>query len=99
VRFDTLLPGRFCESWFTRFGIAVLFGGAVRFATLLPGRPADRLAVFMVRTGIREAADAGAVRATTVRFCTAVGGVERALTLAAPNELCRVGVAAIRSVT
>jgi hypothetical protein len=73
--------------------------GVVRFDTLLPGRPAERLAVFSVRTGIRDAAAAGAVRATTVRFCTAVGGVERALMFAAPNELCRVGVAEIRSVT
>jgi hypothetical protein len=69
--------------------------GVVRFATLLPERPADGLLVFMVRTGIREAAAAGAVRATTVRFCTAVGGVDRALMLAAPNELCRVGVTEI----
>jgi hypothetical protein len=65
----------------------------VRFAVLLTGRAGERLAVFMVRTGMREAADAGAVRAITVRFCTAAGGVERALMLAAPNELWRVGVA------
>jgi hypothetical protein len=98
--------GLFCESWFWRFTAAVSFcvvgrllRAAVRFATLLPGRPADRLLVFMVRTGIREAAAAGAVRATTLRFCTAAGGIEPALMLAAPNELCRVGVAEMRSVT
>jgi hypothetical protein len=82
--------GLFCESWFWRADIP----GLTR--TLLAGafamRPADSPVVLMVRTGMCEAAAAGAVRAITERFCIEDGGVEiwpRALT--APMELWRFG--------
>ena len=46
----------------------------------------------MVRTGTREAAAAGAVRATTDRFITDDGGVEKwPRADAAPVKLARVG--------
>jgi hypothetical protein len=47
----------------------------------------------MVRTGMCEAAAAGAVRAITGRFCTVVGGLAtRAPVFAAPKWLCRAGL-------
>src|ERR1700716_3530264 len=61
------------------------------FAGALPTRPGVSARVFTVRTGVCEAAAAGAVRATTRRFCTVEGGVAtRAPVLAAPKWLCRV---------
>jgi hypothetical protein len=55
------------------------------FAGLLPLRPADNPCVFIVRTGMCEAAAAGAVRATTERFATDDGGVDtRPRAFAAP---------------
>jgi hypothetical protein len=46
----------------------------------------------MVRTGMCEAPDAGAVRAMTERFSTELGGrLTLPLAFAAPNALCRVG--------
>lgn len=69
-------PGRFAD----------MFGG------LLPLRPADKPCVFIVRTGMCEAAAAGAVRATTERFATDAGGVEtRPRAFAAPVKLALVG--------
>ena len=54
----------------------------------------------MVRTGMCEAADAGAVRAITDRFITRDGGVDtRPRALAAPVKLLRVGVKSARFVT
>jgi len=55
-------------------------------------RPADKPCVFIVRTGMCEAAAAGAVRAITERFITDDGGVEtRPRALAAPVKLALVG--------
>jgi hypothetical protein len=58
---------------------------ADEFAEALPRPPAVKPCVFIVRTGMCEAAAAGAVRATTERFATDVGGVEtRPRAFAAP---------------
>jgi hypothetical protein len=84
--------GRLCESWFWRAVATVLLGDIVRPAICPPVRPADKLLVFIVRTGIWAAAAAGAVRATTERFSTDAGGIRRAVVFAAPNELWRVGL-------
>jgi hypothetical protein len=65
--------GLFCESWFWRAdnpGLTRIFAGALFV------RPADNPVVFMVWTGMCEAAAAGAVRAITERFCTEDGGVD-----------------------
>jgi hypothetical protein len=70
----------FCDN--ERFGV-----WPVRFARLLLGRPADSAPVFIVRTGMCEAAAPGAVRAITERFWTAEGGTARACKFAAPKEL------------
>jgi hypothetical protein len=65
-----------------------------------PFRPADKPRVSMVRTGMCEAAAAGAVRAITERFMTLAGGVEtRPRALAAPVKLARVGEKSARLVT
>jgi hypothetical protein len=54
----------------------------------------------MVRTGMCEAAGAGAVRAITDRFVTDDGGVDtRPRAFAAPVKLLRVGVKSARFVT
>lgn len=86
--------GRPCDSWFWRPLAAVLpvvlpklFGTVERPPTCPTVRPADKLVVFTVRTGILPAPAAGAVRATTDRFCTDVGGIARAVVFAAPNAL------------
>ena len=104
--------GLFCESWFCRADIAALFGAVELFdvaerlavcvlvAMLFVGRPDESPVVVMVRTGVCEAAAPGVVRAITERFCTDAGGVATcALMLAAPNELCRVGVNDVRLLT
>ena len=65
-----------------------------------PFRPADKPRVSMVRTGMCEAAAAGAVRAITERFVILAGGVEtRPRVLAAPVKLARVGEKSARLVT
>src|SRR5712664_491292 len=71
------LPGRFAPT----------------FAGALPPRPADKPCEFIVRTGVCEAAAAGAVRATTARFDTEEGGVETLpRAFAAPVKLALFGV-------
>jgi hypothetical protein len=56
--------------------------------------------VSIVRTGICDAAAAGAVRAITERFMTELGGVAtRPCPFAAPVKLVRVGVNPARFVT
>ena len=56
-------------------------------------RPTDKPRVFIVRTGMCEAAAAGAVRAITERFITDDGGVDtRPRAFAAPVKLALVGV-------
>lgn len=70
---------------------------AGRFAPAFTGellvRPADKRWVFIVRTGMCEAAAPGAVRATTERFITDEGGVDtRPRAFAAPVKLALVGV-------
>ena len=75
--------GRLCESWFCR---------ALLFPEYVPACPADRLLVFIVWTGMCDAPAPGAVRATTDRFSTELGGrltLPRALP--APKVLCFVG--------
>jgi hypothetical protein len=63
-------------------------------------RPADNPRVSIVRTGMCEAAAAGAVRAITDRFITEDGGVEtRPRAFAAPVKLVRVGEKSARFVT
>ncbi len=63
-------------------------------------RPADKCCAFIVRTGMCEAAAAGAVRAITERFITEEGGVEtRPRAFAAPVKLALVGVNETRFVT
>src|SRR5712692_7404543 len=75
-------------------------GRFAAFAGVLPVRPADKPWVFIVRTGMCEAAAAGAVRAMTDRFITEEGGVEtRPRALAAPVKLALVGVNETRFVT
>ena len=59
----------------------------------VPTRPGVTARVLIVRTGMCEAAAAGAVRAITWRFCTAVDGLAtRAPVLAAPKWLCCAGL-------
>src|SRR5260370_26468239 len=66
---------------------------APTFAGALPPRPADKPCEFIVRTGVCEAAAAGAVRATTERFATDEGGVAtRPWAFAAPVKLALFGV-------
>jgi hypothetical protein len=65
--------GLFCDSWFWRGDIPELT--RMLLAGALPVRPADNPVVFMVWTGMCEAAEAGAVRAITERFCIEDGGV------------------------
>jgi len=58
----------------------------------LPERPEVSPFELMVRTPARDALCAGAVLASTERFCTLVGGCAACeFTLAAPSELCEVG--------
>jgi hypothetical protein len=65
-----------------------------------PTRPAESPRLSIVRTGICEAAAAGAVRATTERFVTEAGGVDtRPRAFAEPVKLLRVGVKSARLVT
>ena len=69
-------------------------------APLLLTRPAASPRVSIVRTGMCEAAAAGAVRAITERFITLAGGVDtRPPAFAAPVKLVRVGVKPVRFVT
>jgi len=69
-------------------------------AAPFPVRPAESPRVSIVRTGICEAAAAGAVRATTERFVTEAGGVDtRPRAFAEPVKLLRVGVKSARLVT
>lgn len=75
--------GRFCDSWFCR---------ALLFPEYVPGRPAVRPFVFIVRTGMCEAPAPGEVRVITERFSTDEGGRETLpLAFAAPNALCLDG--------
>ena len=63
-------------------------------AGLLPPRFAEKELEFMVRTGMCEAAAAGADRATTLRFCTLAEGVAtRPCEFDAPRKLACVGEA------
>ena len=78
----------------------------VRFAALpftgeFTLRPTDSWLVLNVWTGVWAAAPVGAVRAITVRLCTAADGVAMRppRELAAPNELCRVGAKDARLLT
>jgi hypothetical protein len=59
----------------------------------LPGLPALIALLLAMRTGAWEAPAAGDVRAITERFCTAEDGLDTCeLILAAPSELCGVGL-------
>jgi hypothetical protein len=90
--FGMLLAGRCTDPFAGRF--------AAELPRSFPVRPAAKLAEFIVRTCDREAPAAGAVRATTARFCTdPEGRATLALVLAAPNELCLVGEKPTLSVT
>jgi hypothetical protein len=72
----------------------VLFTGA------LPTRPEVSPALLSVRTRIWDAPCAGAVRAITVRFWTAAGGVATCdLMFTAPSELCGTGLIPTEFVT
>ena len=82
-----LLPlvegGRFCANWFCLPFV---------FPEYAPGRPADKLFVFIVRTGMCDAPAPGDVRAITERFSTELGGrLTLPLALPAPKALCFVG--------
>src|SRR5258708_33184556 len=63
-------------------------------------RPEVRPLLLTVRTCDCDALCAGAVRAITVRFCTAAGGVAACdLMFTAPSELCCVGLIPTELVT
>jgi hypothetical protein len=67
---------------------------------VLPGLPALIALLLVMRTGACEAPCAGAVRATTERFWTAADGRATCeLKLAAPSELCCVGLIPTELVT
>jgi hypothetical protein len=88
--------GRLLETCCWREDAAGLLFDSRPWRTFAPGafpaRPADRLLLLTVCTGMCEAAAAGAVRAITARFCTDEGGVETwARAFAAPVKLALVG--------
>ena len=79
----------------TLLNLCALFPPRLKFpAGLLPPRFAEKEPEFIVRTGMCEAAAAGADRATTLRFCTLAEGVAtRPCAFAAPKKLECVGEA------
>jgi hypothetical protein len=84
--------GEFCAGAFVGRFPTEAFALAGPLTCGFPNRPALIAPLFIVFTGICEAAEAGAVRAITARFCTeAEGRATLEWKLALPSELCCVG--------